>query len=225
MALTGSIETYTCPPIVPRVQNSFEMATINVPLLITAIETEAFPDTATAQASLSGDPIRTGQGTTYVITETSTTSSFSLLAPMFQLNWKASDRPPPPTSAPQSLDNSTSSPASSSGSLPIGAKAAIGVVVPVVVLIVAAILIAWLLKRRKQKVRRIPQPEYQDKPELDATNLSQPTFEQSQPIEMSASNKPVEIGEDVVHELPAPNTVQELENLVPSSDITTAKRI
>jgi uncharacterized protein HemX len=84
-----------------------------------------------------------------------TISSVSILAPMVEIRWQSSDRPAS-TSATPTVSPSTSPPASTHGpsGLSTGAKAAIGVVVPVVVIGIAAVLYGVLVVKRKRRQRQ-----------------------------------------------------------------------
>ena len=102
-------------------------------------------------------------------TLTGTISTAVLYAPLFQINWQATDRPVTSTSTSststtaESLPTTlpaisvTATPSSSSG-LSTGAKVAIGVVIPVVVLAVAGALGFWLLRRRRWRQAPLAEP-------------------------------------------------------------------
>ena len=160
---------------------------------------------------------------TSTITSILTFSNMTALAPLIQLNWKSSDLRALSSAAVESSGSATprqtvvettplATSASSSGGLSTGGKAAIGVVVALVVLASIAIL-TLLLRRRKGSLdkRGLLQPQYQDKPELDASSVPKLAFMKSTvPAELSVSDQPQELEPEVRHELAVPDVTHEL---------------
>ena len=135
---------------------------------------------------------------------------YSVLAPLIQLNWKASDLQL--TSSALRPTPTTTPPPEPSTRLSTGAKAAIGVVIPVVVLAAVALLIAILRRRKKRSVPPHEQ-QYQEKPELDASNTLKHASKSTGVSELVASDGRHMLGSEPQYELPAPNIVHELEGL------------
>ncbi|KAL9090856.1 MAG: hypothetical protein Q9165_005064 [Trypethelium subeluteriae] len=214
-----------CPSHSPSgTQVSFDSITDTFWPFTTVTEVPVSTETIRAQSLLAGHPTETSSPfvSTYKVTETSTTRTIFLLAPMFQLNWQGSDltwsvtATQSPSTATQSPGTATANFTQSRKVLSIGAKVAMGVVIPFLALLAVAILFYMTLKRRKQEIRQGLQAGYQDKPELDATPLSRSALKEKRSIEKPASDGPVESGEDAIHELPAPDTIHELDSPVQS---------
>lgn len=197
VTLDGSVTATQCLP-------PDAVITIHAPLEVTTTSPSSF------------------YGTTIDFTLTSSFQYISVFASMIPIYWKASDRPPPTaasTTGPQStIQHATSTP-QPSGSLSTGAKAAVGVVVPVLILLAAALLASLLFRRRKRRLgKKEPSTEY-DKPELDSTSIMVSTadFDQStgldeaDKVEMGAAERVRELGIGLPHELAAPTVVHELE--------------
>ena len=175
---------------------------------------------------------------TNTITSLMSISSITALAPIVQLNWKASDRKEATATSssggassegtfvgatgsttPASTISVDSTPVAvplpARGGLSTDGKVAIGVLVPVVILALVAVLTV-VFRRRKQRLGRknsTETPHYQDKPELDASSASKTDFVGSVgPAELSEPFRPQELEPQVRHELAAPDFTHELDS-------------
>ena len=133
------------------------------------------------------------------LSESVTTAT--LFAPLFQMNWQASDLPATsmPTSPSATTDStpappSVPAPARSASGLSTGAKVAIGVVIPVAVLAILGVLGFWLLRRRRRNNVIAAQPTSMPRT-MESTELQAP-LQPSRRTELEAEASPRELEED-----------------------------
>ncbi|KAF2231678.1 hypothetical protein EV356DRAFT_535352 [Viridothelium virens] len=206
----------------------------------TEVTTEILPRTSTStwtNFSYSDNPETPVVSS--VVIQSQTFSDITVLAPMIQLNWKASDRPPPTTTSDATSTSATSgstslvqithtsTPTPPNRGLPTGTKIAIGVVTPIVVFVLVVIL-AMIFIRKKRRLSKNTSSHYYDKPELDASTAPKMAFKSTGLTELSASSQLRELGPEeryelepevyhelgpegeIHHELPVPHVVHEL---------------
>ncbi|KAI9694240.1 MAG: hypothetical protein M1820_009098 [Bogoriella megaspora] len=202
-AIGGSITTHQCY----QVGGSHSLAvstttvTLPAPMTWTSSGDEALPESTTSETVA----LTNSAATTY----TSNFPVVTVLAPMIQLNYKASDLTLATSTATNSSTSNTREPKQESPATEI---MALGIAVPIAAIAIAALLATFFFYRRRHRRFRALRQNGQayEKPELEALSATVEVCEDLQPKKLPACKMHVELGNAERYELASPDYVHEM---------------